>query len=185
METYMDKPQNTNLSDEINETIMRNVVKNLRALIANPDDDFARGKLMWASAMAENGMLKLGKQTDFQCHMIEHAVGAYTDCNHGQGLAVIHPTLYRHLLDEGKEKLARMAETVWGVKGETTEETAVQGIDVLESFIREIGLPTHWSEMGITDETVLRAAADTCFFTPGCCKSFSRDEIFEVLKACK
>ncbi|BDF53441.1 NADH-dependent alcohol dehydrogenase [Odoribacteraceae bacterium] len=184
METYMGRPQNTNLSDEINEAVMRNVIKNLRALIANPDDDFARGELMWASAMAENGMLKLGKQTDFQCHMIEHAVGAYTDCNHGQGLAVIHPTFYRHLLNEGTQKLARMAETVWGVKGETAEENAAWGIDALEAFIKEIGLPTRWSEMGITDEAVLRAAADTCFLMPGCCKQFSRDEIFEVLKEC-
>lgn len=182
METYMGKPQATNLSDEINEAVMRNVVKNLRALIANPDDDFARGELMWASAMAENGMLKLGKQTDFQCHMIEHAVGAYTDCNHGQGLAVIHPTLYRRMIGYGTEKLVRMAETVWGVKGETAEETAARGIDALESFIKEVGLPTHWSQMGITDESVLRAAADTCFLMPGCCKQFSRDEIFEILK---
>lgn len=184
METYMGKPQATNLSDEINEAVMRNVIKNLRALTADPDDDFARGELMWASAMAENGMLKLGKQTDFQCHMIEHAVGAYTDCNHGQGLAVIHPTLYRHLLDEGKEKLVRMAETVWGIKGETAEETASRGIDALEAFIKEIGLPTRWSEMGITDESILRAAADTCFLTPGCCKQFTRNEIFEILKEC-
>lgn len=184
METYMGRPQATNLSDEINEAVMRNVIVNLRALIADPDDDFARGELMWASAMAENGMLKLGKQTDFQCHMIEHAVGAYTDCNHGQGLAVIHPTLYRHLLDAGKEKLARMAETVWDVKGETTEETAARGIDALEAFIREIGLPARWSEMGITDESVLRAAADTCVLTPGCCRQLSREEIFEILKEC-
>ena len=162
METYMGRPQEDNLSDEINEAVMRNVIKNLRALIANPDDDFARGELMWDSALAENSLLKLGKQTDFQCHMLEHAVGAYTDCNHGQGLAVIHPTLYRHLLAEGKEKLARMAERVWNVKGDTTEQTAALGIDALEAFIREIGLPTRWSEMGITDETVLRAAADTC-----------------------
>lgn len=182
METYMGRPQETNLSDEINEAIMRNVIKNLRSLIKNPDDDFARGELMWASAIAENGMLKLGKQTDFQCHMIEHAVGAYTDCNHGQGLAVIHPALYRHLLDSGKEKLARMAETVWRVKGTTTEETAMRGIETLEAFIREIGLLTHWSEMGITDETVLRAAADTSIIMPGCCRQFSRDEIFEILK---
>lgn len=181
METYMGKPQATNLSDEINEAVMRNVITNLRRLIRNPDDDFARGELMWASAMAENGMLKLGKQTDFQCHMIEHAVGAYTDCNHGQGLAVIHPALYRRLLEAGKEKLARMAETVWGVKGTTIEETAMQGIEALEAFIREIGLPTHWSEMCITDESMLRAAADTCFITPGCCRQLTRDEIFELL----
>ena len=182
METYMGRPQGDNLSDEINEAVMRNVIKNLRALIANPDDDFTRGELMWDSALAENSLLKLGKQTDFQCHMLEHAVGAYTDCNHGQGLAVIHPTLYRHILAEGKEKLARMAEQVWNVKGNTTEQTAALGIDALESFIREIGLPTRWSEMGITDETILRAAADTCLLMPGCCKQFTRDELFEVLK---
>lgn len=181
METYMGKPQATNLSDEINEAVMRNVITNLRRLIRNPDNDFTRGELVWDSAMAENGMLKLGKQTDFQCHMIEHAVGAYTDCNHGQGLAVIHPALYRRLLDAGKEKLARMAETVWGVKGTTIEETAMRGIETLEAFIREIGLPTHWSEMGITDENMLRAAADTCFITPGCCRQLTRDEIFELL----
>lgn len=185
METYMGKPQATNLSDEVNEAIMRNVVKNLRALVADPEDDFARGELMWDSAMAENGMLKLGKQTDFQCHMIEHAVGAYTDCNHGQGLAVIHPVLYRHLLTEGKEKLARMGESVWGVKGGSSEETAELCIDALEAFIKEIGLPTRWSEMGITDESVLRAAADTCLLMPGCCRQFSRDEIFEILKECE
>lgn len=182
METYMGRPQGDNVSDGINEAVMCNVIRNLRALIADPDDDFARGELMWDSALAENGLLKLGKQTDFQCHMLEHAVGAYTDFNHGQGLAVIHPALYRHLLAEGKEKLARMGERVWGVKGRTTEETAAMCIDALEAFIREIGLPVRWNEMGITDETLLRAAADTCLLMPGCCKAFTRDELFEVLK---
>lgn len=184
METYMGKPQISNISDEINEAIMRNIIKNTRAIIADPDNDFARGELMWASAMAENGMLKLGKQTDFQCHMIEHAVGAYTGCNHGYGLAVIHPTLYRHLLEAGKEKLARMAEMIWEVKDVNTKEQAAKGIDSLEAFICEIGLPSHWSEMGIMDESVLHAAADTCFITPGCSKQFSRSEIFEILKEC-
>lgn len=197
METYMGKPQSTNISDEINEAVMRNVIKNIHAIIADPDDDFARGELMWDSAMAENGLLKLGKVTDFQCHMIEHAVGAYTDCNHGQGLAILHPTFYRHLLDAGTAKLARMAQEVWGVKsdieGVTYENAdaaelraiAAKGIDALETFIKEIGLPTRWSEIGITNEEVLRHAADTCFLLPGCCKQMSRDEIFELLKECK
>ena len=182
METYMGRPQSMNLSDEINESVMRSVITNLRALIDNPADDLARGELMWASAIAENGLLKLGKQTDFQCHMLEHAVGAYTDCNHGQGLAVIHPILYRHLLAEGKEKLARMAQQVWGVEGASVEETASLGVAALESFIKEIGLPSRWSEMGITDEALLHAAAETCLLMPGCCKHFTREELFEVLK---
>ena len=68
------------------------------------------------------------------------------------------------------------------MKGRTTEETAAMCIDALEAFIREIGLPVRWNEMGITDETLLRAAADTCLLMPGCCKAFTRDELFEVLK---
>ena len=197
METYMGKPQSSNVSDEVNEAVMRNVIKNIHAIIADPDDDFARGELMWDSAMAENGLLKLGKVTDFQCHMIEHAVGAYTDCNHGQGLAILHPTFYRHLLNAGTAKLARMAQEVWGVKSDVEGVTyrnadaaelrtiAEKGIAALEAFIKEIGLPTHWSEIGITDDAVLRAASDTCFITPGCCKEMSRNEIFELLKECK
>lgn len=197
METYMGKPQSTNVSDEVNEAVMRNVIKNIHAIIADPDDDFARGELMWDSAMAENGLLKLGKVTDFQCHMIEHAVGAYTDCNHGQGLAILHPTFYRHLLNAGTAKLARMAQEVWGVKSDVEGVTyrnadaaelrtiAEKGIAALEAFIKEIGLPTHWSEIGITDDAVLRAASDTCFIMPGCCKQMSRNEIFELLKECK
>lgn len=197
METYMGKPQSTNISDEINEAVMRNVIKNIHAIIADPDNDFARGELMWDSAMAENGLLKLGKLTDFQCHMIEHAVGAYTDCNHGQGLAILHPTFYRHLLDAGTAKLARMAQEVWGVKSDVEGVTyknadatelrviAAKGIDALENFIKEIGLPTRWIEIGIMDDTILRAAADTCFLLPGCCKQMSRDEIYELLEECK
>ncbi|MDE5820882.1 MAG: iron-containing alcohol dehydrogenase [Paramuribaculum sp.] len=181
METYMGQPFATNVSDEINEAIMRNVIKNLRALIANPDDDFARGELMWNSAMAENSMLKLGKITDFQGHMIEHAVGAYTDCNHGQGLAVIHPALYRHYLPEGAPKLAHMAREVWGIEEADDLKAAQAGIDALEAFIQEIGMPTRWSEMGITNKQLLRVAGDTAVLTPGCCHKFTRDEIFELL----
>lgn len=181
METYMGLPFADNVSDDINEAIMRNVIKNLRAVIANPADDFARGELMWDSAMAENGMLKLGKVTDFQCHMIEHAVGAFTDCNHGQGLAVIHPALYRAYMPEGTTKLAKMARNVWGIDSDDDAEAAQLGIDALEAFIKEIGLPSRWSEMGIDDIQAMRGAADTCFLTPGCCHKFTREEIYELL----
>lgn len=181
METYMGKPADTGISDEINEAVMRNVIKNIRALVADNNDDFARGELMWDSAMAENGLLKLGKLTDFQCHMIEHAVGAYTDCNHGKGLAVIHPALYRAYLPSGSEKLASMARNVWGIKAENNMDAAVRGIDALEAFIKEIGLPSRWSEMGITDVAAMRGAADTCIMTAGCSRKFTRDEIYDIL----
>ena len=179
MEIYMGNPQGTNLSDELNEAVMRNVITNLRAIIANPDNDFARSELMWASAMAENGILKLGKQTDFQCHMIEHAVGAYTDCNHGQGLAVVHPVLYRHIYKSAESKFMRWAQKVWEVS------SAEEGIKALANFIIEIGLPTSFTEMGLSlDDATLRAIADSTLLTAGCCKKLSHDDILTILKEC-
>lgn len=178
METYFGTPRETYISDEINEAVMRNTIRNIRALINNHDDIEARSELMWNSAMAENGILKLGKVTDFQAHQIEHQLGAYTDCNHGQGLAVIHPVLYRHIYKDGMEKFNRFAKAVWN------KETAEEGIDALADFIKEIGLPVTFREMGITNKSCFRAVADSCNITAGCCKKLTSDEIFEILEEC-
>lgn len=186
METYLGSPREVTLSDEIAEAVMRNVTRNIRVLLKNMDDKEARTELMWASAMAENGILKIGKVTDFQAHQIEHQLGAFTDCNHGQGLAVIHPVLYRHMYQEGVKQFARMAEKVWEIpaEGKTQEELAEAGVQALADFVREIGMPSTFTEMGITDKSVLKKVADTCNLTAGCCKKLSREEILEILEEC-
>lgn len=185
METYFGKPANSFISDEINEAVMRNVIYNIRRLIKNSEDIEARSELMWDSAMAENGLLKLGKVTDFQAHQIEHQLGAYTDCNHGQGLAVIHPVLYKHIYSESIDKFARFAKAVWEVNEDLPKEKiAAKGIDKLAEFIKEIGLPTSFREMGINDKACFRAVADSTNITAGCCKKLTADEIFEILEEC-
>lgn len=186
METYLGSPRDVTLSDEIAEAVMRNVIRNTRLLLKDIHNREARTELMWASAMAENGILKIGKVTDFQAHQIEHQLGAYTDCNHGQGLAVIHPVLYRHMYRDGLRQFARMAEKVWEIpaEGKTPEQLAEAGIQALADFIREIGLPSAFTEMGLTDKSVLKKTADTCNLTAGCCKKFSREEVLEILEEC-
>ena len=182
----MGTPREVNYSDEINEATQRNIIRNIRAALANPEDRQARSELVWGAAMAENGILKIGKATDFQCHMLEHQLGAYTDCNHGQGLAVLHPVLYRHMLSEATEQFARLATQVWGIdpQGKTREELAEDFVQALSDFIREIGLPTSLTEMGIFKETDLQAVADTTLLMPGCAKKFTPDELYEVLREC-
>ena len=186
METYFGKPDENNLSDDINEAVMRSVIRNIRALLSDPENYEARSELAWASAMAENGVLKIGKITDFQAHQIEHQLGAYTNCNHGAGLAVIHPVLYRHIYKSGAARFARWARNVWGVAPKGTDaQTALTGIDALTSFIQEIGLPTSFAEMGIPADTDFRAIADSTNITAGCCKKLTYDEIYEILCECK
>lgn len=185
METYFGKPDTNNLSDDISEAVMRSVICNIRRLIEDIENYDARSELMWASSMAENGILKIGKITDFQAHQIEHQLGAYTDCNHGQGLAVIHPVLYRHIYKDGAARFARFAKNVWGIEErETEEETALAGVEALADFIKEIGLPTSFTQMGIAEDTDFRAIADSTNITAGCCKKLSHDEIYEILKEC-
>ncbi len=185
METYFGKPQEVTVSDEIAESVMRNVIRNMKAVKENPDSLEARSELMWDSAMAENGILKIGKVTDFQAHMIEHQVGAYTDCNHGQGLAVIHPVLYRHIYDGQIQKFARFAKEVFHVEGSNAQDTAVAGIEALAEFIKEMELPSTFSEMNIhLDEETMQAIADSTVRTGGCCKKLTSEEIVEILKEC-
>ena len=187
METYMGFPREVNLSDEINEATQRNIIRNIRATLKDPQDIQARSELIWAAAMAENGILKIGKATDFQCHMLEHQLGAYTDCNHGQGLAVLHPVLYRHMMTEANQQFARLAIEVWGVDpvGKTKAELAAAFVDALADFIREIGLPTTFAEMNIPADTDYKAIADSTVLTGGCAKKFTREELLEVLLECR
>ena len=186
METYFGISEETNVSDEINEAIMRNVIKNIREVIKNPEDKYVRSELMWDSSIAENGLLKLGKITDFQCHQIEHQLGAYTNCNHGQGLAIIHPIVYKHIYKENINKFARYAKEVWKIDptGLSNEEIALKGIETLAEFIKEIGLPSKLSEINITDKEILRKVADTSNISKGCCKQLTSNEIYEILLEC-
>ena len=187
METYMGSPRDVNLSDEINEATQRNIIRNIRATLEDPQDVQARSELVWAAAMAENGILKIGKATDFQCHMLEHQLGAYTDCNHGQGLAVLHPALYRHMMPEANKQFARMAACVWGIspEGKTDAQLAKAFVDALAAFIKEIDLPTTFSEMNIPADTDYKAIADSTVLTGGCAKRFTKKELLEVLLECR
>ena len=181
METYFGNSDQDNVSDDVALAIMRNTVVNMRRLLKNINDIQARSNLMWDSAMAENGILKVGRVTDFQAHQLEHQLGAYTDCNHGQGLAVIHPAYYRHIVKDAKEKFERFGKEVFGV------ESAGESLEALAAFIKECGLPTKMGELRskteITPE-LLKNVADTCNVIKCNPRELGRDEIYEILMEC-
>ena len=185
METYFSRPDEDNVSDDIMEALMKSVIRNLRAAIKNPEDYTARSNLMWDSTMAENRVIKMGKQCDFQCHNMEHQLGAYTNCNHGAGLAVLHPVYYRHIYREGLAKFVRFAQRVWGIDrdGRSDEALALAGIDALASFIQEIGLPTTLSALG-ADRAQLKPIAGSCGISAGSYKKMTPEEMLQIFQEC-
>lgn len=182
METYFGISDQDNVSDDLALAVMRNTVVNMRRLLKDINDKQARSNLMWDSAMAENGILKCGRVTDFQAHQIEHQLGAYTDCNHGQGLAVIQPVYYRHIVKDAQEKFARLGQVVFGVS------TAEDAVDALEVFVKECHLPSKMSELKskaeITPE-ILRKVADTSNIIKCNPRVLTADEIYEILMECR
>lgn len=181
METYFGRSDRDNVSDEVALAVMVSTVTNMRTLLKDIHDYTARSNLMWTSAMAENGILKVGRLTDFEAHQIEHQLGAYTDCNHGQGLAVIHPAYYRHIVKDAPEKFARLGQVVFGVDG------AEAAVDALAAFIRECGLPIKLSQLRskaeITPE-LLRQVADSTNLLPNSPRQLTHDEVYEILMEC-
>ena len=158
MEIYFSEPNKSNVSDDISEALMKNVITNLRAAIKNPEDYTARSNLMWDATMAENRIIKLGKKTDFECHQMEHQLGAYTNCNHGAGLAVLHPVYYRHICKAGEKKFVQFAVNVWGISKDckTDEELAKAGVEALAHFIKEIGMPTTLRSLVLMKTSTLK-----------------------------
>ncbi len=186
METYFSEPNEENVSDDISEALMRGVIRDLRASIKNPQDYTARSNLMWESTMGENRIIKLGKRMDFECHQMEHQLGAYTNCNHGAGLAVLHPVYYRHIYKDGLSKFQKFAVNVWSISpdGKTDEELARAGVEALADFIQEIGLPTTLRELGVNETIDLEAIANSCNLAPGSYKKMTHEEILEIFREC-
>ncbi|MCD7905834.1 MAG: iron-containing alcohol dehydrogenase [Clostridiales bacterium] len=186
MEIYFSLPDEDNISDDISEALMRSVIRNLRKAVKDPLDYTARSNLMWAATMAENRIIKLGKQTDFECHQMEHQLGAYIDCNHGEGLAVLHPVYYRHIYKDGLYKFSRFATEVWGISpnGKNLEQLAEAGVEALADFIKEVGLPTSLRQIGVNEKTDLKAIADSCNCVSGSYRKMTHDEILKIFKEC-
>ena len=184
METYFGQSDGDNASDDVALAVMRNTVVNMRRVPKDKDDLEARSNLLWDSAMAENGILKVGRKTDFQAHQMEHQLGAYTDCNHGQGLAVIHPAYYRHIVKDAPEKFARLGQAVFGLPADARPEAAV---DALAAFIAECGLPTKLGQLRSTvtiDKDLLRKVADSCNLIPSNPRTLTHDEVYDILCEC-
>lgn len=186
MEIYFSEDDEDNISDDLSEALMKSVIRNLRAAMKNQTDDIARSNIMWASAMAENRIIKMGKKTDFEAHQMEHQLSAYTDCNHGQGLAVLSPVYYRHIYSFGLPKFVCFAVNVWDIKreGKSDMELAEAGIEALADFIKEIELPSALRELGICERSILKDIADSCNISTGSYKAMTHQEILEIFEEC-
>lgn len=182
MEMYF-SGDDDNTSDYMMEGVLRSVINSARVAINDPENYEARSNIMWSSSLALCTILGLGKSQDWEVHMIEHQLGAYTDCTHGMGLAAISLPYYRYIYKFGLDKFVRFAKEVWKIDdaGKTKEETALAGIDAMEDFMKECGIVTSIKELGATEEMLPKIANSTILC--GGYKVLTAEEVLEILKA--
>lgn len=183
MEQYF-SGDDDNTTDYVIEGVIKSLIKSARAAKKDPRNYEARSNIMWCATLGLNTVTGVSKTQDWEVHMIEHQLGAYTDCPHGLGLAVISVPYYRYIYKYGLDKFVRYAENAWGVDatGKTKEEVALQGIDKLAEFIKEMGIPTTLRELGATEEMLPLIAKTTV--KGGGYKQMDESDILTVLKEC-
>ena len=170
-------------SDYLAEGLMRSVIASSRVAIKNPEDYEARSNLMWSATWALNTLIGEGKPQDWMVHMIGQAIGAYTDATHGMTLSGVSVAYYRHIMRYGLKRFVRFAEVIWGVipEGKTDEQIASEGIDALESWIKEIGAASDISSLGVTHD-MLDGIADSTIILTGGYKTLDHAEIVDILR---
>jgi alcohol dehydrogenase YqhD (iron-dependent ADH family) len=186
MESYFGK--GTNVWDEINESLMKNIIRNGKALMKDPDSMEIRSNLMWDSSLIQSFSFYMGKPGDFQAHGMENMLGAYTHATHGLQLAILQPVYYDHIVEDGPEVFARFATNVMEVnpEGKTQIEIAKEGIQRLREFIHCLQLPTTFSQANIeVTEEIAKAVSETCNVSTTNVRQLSRDEICEIILSCR
>ena len=107
--------------------------------------------------LAHNNVCGVGRVQDWASHHIEHELSAMYDVTHGAGLAVITPAWMRYVLKINPHKLVQFATRVWDIEPQETEEaTALKGIEAFEAFLKKIGMPLTFEEIGAKAEDIDR-----------------------------
>lgn len=182
MEQYF-SGSDDNTSDYIMEGLMRSLIHSSRIAVADPLNYEARSNIMWTATWALNTFVAMGKETDWEVHMIGQAISAHTDATHGMTLAAVSLPYYKFIMPYGLDKFVRFAVNVWdvSVEGKTKEEIALDGLKEMEKWMREIGLVLNAKKLGVEPD-MLGAIADSTLIMQGGYKVLTRADIIDILE---
>lgn len=155
-ERYFSNTEEVEITDRLCEGILKTIIYETPRVIENPRHYEARANIMWAGMLAHNNVCGVGREQDWASHHIEHELSALYDVTHGAGLAVIAPLWMRHVLETNPDKLVSFATRVWDIEPGTEDpkEIALRGIEAFEKFLKNIGMPSSFAELGAKAEDI-------------------------------
>ena len=154
LERYFSDEKNSDTTDYLIEGAIRALLVNADRLLADPKNINARAEIQWLASVSHNNFLDAGRRADWGSHRIEHELSAQYNITHGEGMAVVFTAWTKYIADIKPWRLALLASRVYGKDpyDYSEKERALLLSQELESFFRKLGLKTHLSELGITNE---------------------------------
>ena len=156
MEQYFCE-DSTLLNDGFMEAGLKSLMYNAKKCLDAPEDYTARAEMMLTCTYGCNGIYALGNSpTGWPCHGMEHALSAYYDITHGEGLAIITPRWMKHILsDRTVSRFVKYGVNVFGIDSSLDDfEIANKAIDETYRFFESIGIPMHLKAVGIDESRI-------------------------------
>lgn len=149
MERYFSNYEDMTLTDSISEALLRTVKDCAVEVLRHPEDYRNRAQIMWAGSLAHNDLTECGTEKDFATHRLEHEFSALFGVTHGAGLAALWGSWARFVMPRHLSRFVQFAVNVMGVANDFAhpELTAEHGVEAMEAFYRQIGMPTSIPEL--------------------------------------
>ncbi|MBO6140179.1 MAG: iron-containing alcohol dehydrogenase [Ruminococcus sp.] len=155
-ERYFTNTTEVEITDRLCEAVLLTMVKETPRVIADPDNYEARANIMWAGMVAHNNIVGVGREQDWNSHGLEHELSGLYDVAHGAGLAVIMPAWMEYVHNHNVMRFCQMATRIFGcsMDFEDPEATALEGIKRFRAFLKSIGMPINFAELGAKEEDI-------------------------------
>ena len=177
----------SSLADGMCEAAIKSLIENAHIALREPENYDARGEFMVDCSLACNNILSIGNSpSGWPCHAIEHALSAYYDITHGEGLAIITPHWMRHILcDKTEERFVSFGKHIFGIDGTSSRDIAEKTITAVHDMFASFGMPMTLREVGI-DSSRLSEMAHHIAVNEGLDKAWaplSEKDILEIITA--
>lgn len=186
LENYFSSEKGAYLQSRLAESILQTCIKYAPIAMHDPENYEARANLMWASSLAINGLLSLGKERKWTCHPMEHELSAYYDITHGVGLAILTPHWMEYVLDDSTAAdFKDYGVNVWRLNSEDDSyKIAHSAIQKTKEFFASLGLPSKLHEVGIGEENLLAMAQAVTKNGPiGEFRPLNTEDVYNIYKA--
>ncbi len=185
LERVLDGDEGSELIDDQCYTLIRTMMRVLPDLLENPKDYELRAEYALAGMMAHNGFLSVGRATrgDFSSHRMGHSLSLLFGVPHGASLSVVMPAWARYCYEDNPVPFARLAENVFDIYDGSDEEKALDAIEALEDFFKDVKSPTTLRELGIKEDDIENIAANASKGqTFGVLKALAPEDVLEIYK---